>query len=835
MFRLYINASDNDLLIHDKSVYNESLNFTSNTTLFNITKVNDSNNWSIGLINFTPSNSDIGNYTIKINVTDRTGNSDYKIFALTIWNNSGPVWDDDTPTNQTVTEHSAFFLNLSQYVHDPDNDSITFSSNVSSEFPSFNLTSGGIINFTANDNDVGAHAILITATDNRSTYSTKLFNFTVNNVNDLPNISQISNISIFQDNETIFYIYAYDNDLVIDDNIYNETLSFNKTITNLTGSYRDLFNITVLNTSNNLTTAMVNFTPGRLDVGNYTINISVKDYANASAYAIFNINIFEINHAPRMSTEDYVAGVNSSFVQYIIATDVDNDSITFTDNTTLFNIALVNQTYLDYTTTSYAIINFTPNDSAVGIYVVQVNATDQHGLVNSSVFTIKIYGEPSISYFSCSKGVSGTPLYENSSSLCTIDASQAVEESMDYEWLLDNVSVQNDSGNGLKTWIYETNFSDEGEHNLTVFISNDYFTADNNLTVVVNHTNAPPEFSETIHNINSSGSLTSINLLDYFSDLDNNDTRYNQSINFTWAEYDSNLSNLNSSSINISLENYTLNFRTSENVSEYIKITAVDSNDSNLTVESNYFLISFTIQPETTPTVSPSSGGSSSTKEKIVSINLLIPGPVTMYSVDNIIVPIKLLNDGDVILNNISLKATTSRENVILELNKTTFEKLEANQSEEVQLIIKTEAVEVRDLESFEIDISAEVYTPEVNDSAKILVNMLETNRALRIKAEEKNNFLSEFVASNPECLELKEILNQAEEAFKNADYNQSLRLSEKAIQACKSLLKATEFSNLIPKIGSDKIIYLTLIVLLVIIALLAAFSLYYNKKRSNT
>ena len=50
-------------------------------------------------------------------------------------------------------------------------------------------------------------------------------------------------------------------------------------------------------------------------------------------------------------------------------------------------------------------------------------------------------------------------------------------------------------------------------------------------------------------------------------------------------------------------------------------------------------------------------------------------------------------------------------------------------------LTIRTNGFEVQDLESFEIDVIADVNAPKVNDTAKILVNILETSRVLRLRA----------------------------------------------------------------------------------------------------
>jgi hypothetical protein len=844
IFVLFVNATDDDLLIPDKSIYNESLNFTLNRTdLFNITIFAVQDNKAIGLINFTPSNANVGNHSIQINVTDKTGNSDTKILTLEILNNSAPYWDVDTPTNQTATEGSPFFLNVSQYVHDPDNDSMNLSSNTSSEFPSFNLTSYGVINFTADDLDVGGHAILITVTDNKSSSASKVFNFTVINVNDNPYLSPVSNVITEQENQTLFYLYAYDNDLVINDSIYNETLVFNKTVTNLSGDYRNLFNIIVLNTSGNLTTAIVNFTPNAYDVGNFTINISVKDKVNATSSVIFNLTIIAVNHAPRMSIDTISAGVNNTYTEYVIATDLDDDDITFSDNSTLFNIILVNETHSINGSTAYGLINFTPTDSDIGIHITRVSATDNRSAVNNSDFAVKIYDVPVVADLICTRGTFGVRLYEgNSSSLCFTDARQTISENMNYRWYLDNVSVQNDSDYGEVNWIYYPDYDEEGEHNLTVYVSNDYFMSSANITLNVTHNNAPPEFYLNITNISSSGPYTTLNLLNHFSDEDYNDVRYNQSINFTWGQYDSNLTPLGTPTISISRINYTLRFDSTQNVSEYVKITAIDSENSSMNTSSNYFPVTFEIVSETikVPEEKPSSGGAggssqSEPEEVVVSINLVIPGAVTMYSVDEIIVPIQLINDGAVELTGITLNASTERERVNLTLNRTYYDTLGIGQSENTMLTIRTNGFEVQDLESFEIDVIADVNAPKVNDTAKILVNILETSRVLRLRAEKENNFLNEFIASNPECLELKETLNEAQAAFEIGDYHRSLALAEKAVESCKNLIKGPEYISLIPKIISDKNIYISIIVLLIVLVALAIFAVYYNKKRSNT
>jgi len=511
LFTLYINATDDDLLILDKRVYNENITFAANTTVFNLIKMSDSGNMASVLINFTPASGDAGVYFIRVNATDVSGDLDYKTFTLTIENNSLPVWNESTPVLQNLTEDVLYTFNVSQWAYDPDNDTITFSSNASTDFPNFNLTSNGLLNFTSNDSDVGAHIIKITATDSKNSTSSKVFVFNVSNINDVPVILNISDLQTSEDNVTFFYIYAYDNDLVIEDSVYNESLTFSKYVANLTGENRSLFDISILGVSGNLTTAIVNFTPQKADVGNYSVNVSVKDIADIMVYTTFNITILSTNHNPRMALSDYTAKIGILFTRYINASDMDNDTISFSDNSSLFVITKVNETYNESGfSIAMAMINFTPTGSDVGSHYIQINATDMHNAVNAGIFKLDIYGAPTIVSLLCSKGYF-IDMYENQSSNCYINASQNVSGDLTYRFYLDGVSVQNNTGIGQKLWIFNASFYSEGTHNLSVYVSNPEYTIMESITINVLHANAPPVFSGQIPNITVTGSSTTLN------------------------------------------------------------------------------------------------------------------------------------------------------------------------------------------------------------------------------------------------------------------------------------------------------------------------------------
>jgi hypothetical protein len=71
---------------------------------------------------------------------------------------------------------------------------------------------------------------------------------------------------------------------------------------------------------------------------------------------------------------------------------------------------------------------------------------------------------------------------------------------------------------------------------------------------------------------------------------------------------------------------------------------------------------------------------------------------------------------------------------------------------------------------------------------------LIEHDREKRLKAEEKQKVLKEYIISNPECLELEEALNDAAEYFERRDYDTTIEIAENAIQACKSMTGTRAF-----------------------------------------
>ncbi|MEI6850204.1 MAG: hypothetical protein WCK29_04140, partial [archaeon] len=257
-YALNVLAHDNDLLINDKSVYNENLTFTSNTSWIGLvsTSTTLNSNLTTALFGIYPSLAGPGTYAVNISVRDKNNYSmDSKVFSITIIANNPPSWNANTNSNITVLEGTNIYLNLSKNVTDLDHDTLNFSYSPTDCFDglsNFSLNSStGIINFTTDDVDVGEHLCNITVTDTKFASANLLFNFTINNLDENVTIHRpirnmgssnaslsvdnlTSNITITEDDIATVQFNASDSDLrIVQKNFCancNQSLNVNLTL-----------------------------------------------------------------------------------------------------------------------------------------------------------------------------------------------------------------------------------------------------------------------------------------------------------------------------------------------------------------------------------------------------------------------------------------------------------------------------------------------------------------------------------------------------------------------------------------------------------------------------
>ena len=851
-YSIPVNASDDDLLIPDKRIYNENLTIIaryingSDTNWLTISYESINGNKTTASIQFTANSDLIGDNILNISVSDANNySSSSQLVNISISGNNFPQWNSSMNLSYNSNESAEFYLNLSLYVFDPDNEQINFSYTNLSYFPLFSLTYNGIINFTPNDADIGFHDIIINISDGKNVNQTTI-NFTVYNLNDSPFIARPldvdnatvdsnSNINTTEDNFTRITLNVHDEDFripVSQKNYYNESLTLNATIQ---GPNPALFSFAADSgfplAGQNLSVYNAEFMPSKTDIGNYNITINVSDKSNFSMTISFNLTVFSINHNPVTNLTNQSSAINKYFYYRINATDAEdgnsatlnNSNFTFSYNF-LEGIDLFNGTTFNSTTGE---INISFNSTVFGKYHINITVNDSTQMQDFEDFWIFIYGHPNITYFSVQFN-----LIENTTSDLIFLANHSVLDNLTYHIYLDNILRYNISyyGNNTNlTWGFAPNFTDEtygGVKNITLEVYNLIYAELNTSqiwNITINHTNSPVSFSGAIENWQSTyNSAITINLSEYFSDLDYSDNHYNQSINFTVS------SNFNSSSITSTVSEWILTLSSSSAVTETLNITSSDleNNISITNITSNNFQVQFTTPP-TTPVTTSSSGGGGGGGIQYHSLKIISPGDIILSDKYNVEVNFAVKNNGNSAITGINLADIVKindvqTENVKMSFSKSYIGTLATGQSETITLYINALA---KDPIKYKATIYANATSPKISDWADFSIEIKEINES---DAGKQIIFTEKLISENPECLELKEIVNEAKKYFEEGDYENSLAKANEAVEACKLAISLNEQIKY-PRGKIPSIVYYS--VFLTFILFIAGFVFYVYKR----
>ncbi len=414
---------------------------------------------------------------------------------------------------------------------------------------------------------------------------------------------------------------------------------------------------------------------------------------------------------------------------------------------------------------------------------------DTSGLTDSFIWNLKVYDYPKILYPLSNFEYN---LKENASSILNFSVNHTIQDNLSYELIINNV-IRNSTinyGNGTNfLWSFTPNFSDEttctGTLNLTLNVSNGKLSNSTTWNVTINHTNYPLSFISNI----SDTTLTSLTLSDYFYDLDAEDSCVNQTIGFKHA-----LLNSSGGAITVSVVNWTngtnptISFSSSSSGKANYSITAYEFNSTygssilrNIT--SNNFSVQLTVTSVSTPTPTTGGGG---TRIVPVSLKIIVPGPLSAYQNERIVVPLKLVNDGSRLLSGISLSGLVAKNNSLNNNLKISFDKIyidSLNVGEE-ENVTMTIFIDTNESGMFEITINANVSNPKYSDWGKFYLNVNEIE-----SLKDRIVFAQEFLENNPECIELEELLDEAKIYFEKGDFANTIIKINMAIDGCKTAI----------------------------------------------
>jgi hypothetical protein len=790
-------------------------------------------------MNIYPNSSLSGNYSILINVSDKSNLSSFQVIAITIINNSAPVWGNMS-SNISQLEENRIYINLSSNVSDSDGNNITFSYTNLSYFPSFSLNSTtGIINFTTNDLDVGRQIIIINASDGVA-QSSIVFNFSISNLNESPvfmdvptgdGVSGNWNMNTTEDAPATIYLVVDDEDLkILQKSYYDESLSISTTLLK-NGSLSDLFSFSINSYPyagvNNRTQYRAAFTANKSYVGNYSVRVNVSDRFSLNASIVFNLSIAEVQHPPNLSfSQSLNYSINERFYLDVNASDLEDGEEFFGSNNTNFTYSITNlsaggnflaiNSSTGIVTNLSGASNFSLNQSSSypGNWTFNVSVRDMSGLNSSRTFNIKVYDYPLI-FYPALNYIFGAA--ENTTSTFNFTANHSVGDNLNYSIYIRGVLRVSGSGPGNGSAVYlniTPNWTDEtgacaGNATLVLNVSNQKLSNLTNWSVTINHTNYPLRTIKDISiggsiNISGTGSIT-LYLNEYFEDIDASDTCHNQTIGFKHIFVASNGSN--ESLINVSVINWTnrttpkINFSSQVNASAFYYLNVSEFDETNgsrilntnlSTNRSNLFIITL-IESTSTQEVPTSGGGSSAgssgggttqvpAESDPILLKIVLPGPVSISQKGKIILPISLINEGIVDLRNLSLRSFVAIngslvENITSFFDRDAFPLLAKGKKEEFNLTVNVDT----DLEGlYEITVNVSVENPKYSDWGKIYMNV---KKGTTVK--EKFIFVQELVVNNPECAEIKELVDRARESLESGDIKLAEKQITDAVNAC--------------------------------------------------
>jgi parallel beta-helix repeat protein len=334
---------DGDLLTYSLSTYPQGMTIDN----------------ASGLITWTPTNSQVGDNSVVVLVSDQNGGSETQSFSITVDNSNDAPILFSTPIT-TATEDEI-------YVYDVDANDVDTQDTLIYSLTAFptGMTidpNSGVITWTPTNAQVGANPVTVLVTDENGTSDTQSFIITVANANDSP---QIVTTSITVATEDLQYTYDVEA-LDIDGDVLTFILS----------TYPSGMTIDIVS-------GLIAWTPLNSQVGDNNVVILVSDGNGGTDIQSFTITVANVNDAPSIISPPITTATEDELYVYDVdATDVDvGDTISY--SLTTFPSGMM----ID---TNSGVITWTPTNSQVGSNPISILVSDDNGSSDIQSFTISV-------------------------------------------------------------------------------------------------------------------------------------------------------------------------------------------------------------------------------------------------------------------------------------------------------------------------------------------------------------------------------------------------------------------------------------------------------------
>lgn len=348
-------------------------------------------NSSSRMFDGTPENADVAVYLIKVTATDTSSEAVSDTFALTVINvNDPPVLSTNIP-DQYATEDILFDFTFNAGTFEDDDTIHGYSLSYSATkddgtaLPLW-LTFNSITrNFTGTplNEDVGSLSIRVTATDTSYEAITDTFTLTIQNVNDSPQISTISNQSLNEDNSSGEISFTVSDADTLADNLIVSGTSSDETL--LPNS-----NIVLSGTG---TSRFVQLTPTSNKYGTANVSIYVSDGAYTST-TTFVLTVNSVNDTPVLENEisDQTIVEDTPYA-FTFNVNTFNDVDLSTGDNLTYNATLSNDdplpNWLSFVSNTRT-FSGTPLNADVGSLSIKVISTDSFAATATDIFELTV-------------------------------------------------------------------------------------------------------------------------------------------------------------------------------------------------------------------------------------------------------------------------------------------------------------------------------------------------------------------------------------------------------------------------------------------------------------
>ncbi|MFP4015681.1 MAG: putative Ig domain-containing protein, partial [Halanaerobiales bacterium] len=317
-----------------------------------------------GLINWTPTEEQIGEHQIDIKVSNTRDAYAQQSYSLIVerLNNSPEI--TSTPV-KNVTAGNEYVYELEAV--DPDGDTLTYILKTApSDMVIYEDT--GIVNWIPDSSQVGQHQIEIEVQDGNGGVALQDYTLTVTeeSVENTPPVIT----STPPANNQLTEDYSYDVEAEDDD---GDTLTYS-----LVQSPAGM----IIDDS----TGLITWNSTDLQVGTFTVEIEVSDGKGGTASQNYEVTISDqpVNSKPKIiSTPVYSGEVGKEYSYDVEAEDVDGDTLTYTLTTAPDGMTIDSST---------GMITWTPDDIQSGSNYAIVEVNDGNGGSSSQAFNIQVSG-----------------------------------------------------------------------------------------------------------------------------------------------------------------------------------------------------------------------------------------------------------------------------------------------------------------------------------------------------------------------------------------------------------------------------------------------------------